>query len=124
MNPRPNALPEPIDPKGYLLEILPALWAHGAPPRPEVVVQFLVIDRGDCDLIYHFDGAGLHVLGGVADRVDLTLAIRSDDLVAFARQELDVDRALRTRRLKVHGDLSLLPWMAERIAAGAPGVRP
>jgi ubiquinone biosynthesis protein UbiJ len=106
-----------IDPPTYLRQVLPALLAKAeAPALKDAVIQFLVVDRTDCDLVYRFSATGLEVVAGVSDEVDLTLAFVSGDLVDFAKQKLDMPRALRTKRLKIHGDTALLEWMADRLS--------
>lgn len=99
----------------YLEEVLPALLTVGLPPNREVVIQFVVADG--VDVFYRFVGGDLQVVRGVSDDVDLTLAFRrQSDVVAFAEAKLDLPGALRSERLKIHGDEELLPWLAERLS--------
>jgi hypothetical protein len=103
-----------LDCQTYLEELLPTLLSAGEPPARGVVVQFVVADGSD--VFYSIGPDGVEVGHGVSDRVDLTFAFkRSRDVVDFARAELDVPKALRTRRLKIHGDEELLPWLAARM---------
>jgi ubiquinone biosynthesis protein UbiJ len=106
-----------LDVRRYLETELPALLALAGDIDRRAVVQWIVVDREDCDLAYRFGEDGLEVSNDLADDVDLTLAFVSADLIAFAQQKLDVARALRSRRLKITGDESLLAWMAERLTA-------
>lgn len=112
-----------FDPRAYLLERLPGLLGLASTPRLNhpAVIQWIVADRSDCDLAYRVSNEGIQVVEELADEVDLTLAFFSADLRAFSEQTLDVARALRTRRLKINGDETLLAWMAERLAIVASG---
>jgi hypothetical protein len=104
-----------LDCETYLEALLPTLLRAGQPPGRDVVVQFVVADGSN--VFYRIGPEGVEVGRGVSDRVDLTLAFRqSRDVVDFARAELDVVVALRTQRLKIHGDEELLPWLAERLS--------
>ena len=107
--------PVALDCETYLQELLPALLRVGPVPARDVVVQFVVADG--TDVFYRIDARGVEVGRGVSDRVDLTVAFRRrQDVVDFARAALNVTTALRTERLKIHGDEELLPWLAERLA--------
>ncbi len=108
-----------FDCRDYLETVLPALLQQSDAPRlgKEVVVQFVVSDRADCDRYYAISDERLQVGAGISDRVDLTLGICAEDLLALGSNSLDVARALRTDRLKVMGDDSLLLWLADRLAA-------
>lgn len=104
-----------LDCETYLEEMLPALLRVGPAPSREVVVQLVVGDGSD--VFYRIGPEGVEVGHGVSDRVDVTLAFRKrSDVVDFARAELDIESALRTERLKIHGDEELLPWLAERLS--------
>jgi predicted lipid carrier protein YhbT len=109
----------------YLETELPRLLASSPVPRlaKPAVIQFVIVDRPDCDFAYTIAGDGVAVSREIADEVDLTISFVAADLLAFKSRKLDVERALRTRRMKVLGDVSLLAFMAERLAnvALAPG---
>lgn len=110
----PITPPVPPDAATYLEEVLPALLSVGLPPSRSVVIQFVVADG--VDVFYRFEAGQLRVLRGISDDVDLTLAFRrQSDVVRFANAQLDVTSALRSERLKIHGDEELLPWLAERL---------
>jgi hypothetical protein len=112
---RPIETEVALDCETYLEELLPALLRAGPPPARDVVVQWVVGDA--TDVFYRIGSEGVEVEHGVSDRVDLTLAFqRSQDVVDFARAELNVASALQTERLKIHGDEELLPWLAERLS--------
>lgn len=112
-----------FDPRVYLLERLPALLALATTPRLNhpAVIQWIVADVDGCDIAYRVSNEGIEAVAELADEVDLTIAFFSVDLQAFSEQKLDVARALRTRRLKINGDETLLAWMAERLAIVASG---
>lgn len=100
----------------YLRSALPALIAsREAPgPLPRATVQLVV--RGGVKVHYRLDPeAGLTVHDGVSDTQDLTLVFIDEDLEAFSEGRLDLDAALRSQRLKVHGDTNLLAWLAEHL---------
>jgi ubiquinone biosynthesis protein UbiJ len=100
----------------YLEHELPALLANAKTGLARnVVIQWIVVDREDCDLAYRISEKGIEIGYELADDVDLTIAFVSDDLCAFSERKLDVARALRTRRLKIDGDETLLSWMAARL---------
>src|SRR4051812_31291358 len=81
------------------------------------VVQFIVPDNRKCRYFYSFEGDARLVVGkGVSDRVDLTLSFVSEDLEKFVDSTLDFDHALRTQRVKVMGDASLLLGIAAALA--------
>lgn len=90
------------------------------------VVQFIVPDNKACRYFYAFetdaaaasgsDAARLVVGKGVSDKVDLTLSFVSEDLEKFVESTLDFDHALRTKRVKVMGDASLLLGLAAALA--------
>ena len=105
-----------MDVKNYLEKELPALLSRAVTPvlGRAAVIQWIVSDREDCDVVYRITAQGIAVASELADDVDLTLAFLSADLTAFSERKLDVARALRTRRLKIDGDETLLAWMAER----------
>lgn len=100
--------------RNYLERELPALLGRSRCDK-RAVIQWVVIDRQDCDFAYHFGDDGVVVSQEIAGESDLTLAFVSADLRAFSERTLDVARALRTRRLKITGDETLLAWMAERL---------
>lgn len=102
----------------YLGTVLPALVQRSPNPRlnKDVVIQFVVSDREGCDRFYSISGNSLRIGEGVSDRVDLTLGLAADDLQAFSRAELDVERALASRRLKVLGDETLVTWLSSRLS--------
>ncbi len=106
-----------FDCREYLGTVLPALLQRSHTPRlgKEVVIQFVVTDREDCNRFYAITDQGLRVGEGVSDKVDLTLGFAADDLAAFSRSELDVERALAASRLKVMGDTTLLGWLSSRL---------
>lgn len=106
-----------LDVRAYLGEELPELLAVAGGIDRAAVVQWVIVDREDCDFAYRFADGVLEVSQDPADDVDLTIAFVSADLAAFSAGTLDVARALRTRRLKITGDESLLAWLAERLAA-------
>src|SRR5262245_51077677 len=99
-----------LDVRKYLERDLPALLSRAGGLGRRAVIQWVVVDRDDCDVAYRFGERGLEVSFEPADDVDLTLAFVSADLCAFSERKLDVTRALRTRRLKISGDESLLAW--------------
>lgn len=81
------------------------------------VVQFIVPDNKACRYYYTFETPSRLVVGkGVSDRVDLTLSLVSEDLEKFLESTLDFDHALRTQRVKVMGDASLLLGLAAALA--------
>lgn len=102
--------------------LLPALLRrnHGALADLStrgVVVQFIVPDNKACRYFYSFEGDAKLVVGkGVSDKVDLTLSMVSEDLEKFFDSTLDFDHALRTQRVKVMGDASLLLNIAAALA--------
>ncbi|MCA9554791.1 MAG: SCP2 sterol-binding domain-containing protein [Myxococcales bacterium] len=103
----------------YLGTVLPALIQsrEGPGPLPDAVVQFTVTDGEPVSLAYRLSPTeGLEVLTGVSDRQDLTLIFLTEDLERFAQGTLDVQAALRSRRLKVHGDPALLAWVADHLS--------
>jgi predicted lipid carrier protein YhbT len=111
-----------LDPSSYLREVLPALLRSAQRPAlPKAVIQFVIVDRPDCDLAYRCSPAGLEVMDGIVDDVDLTLSFVTADLLAFAKKKLDVPRALRSQRLKVYGRTELLEWMTARLVDAATG---
>lgn len=92
----------------YLLEELPAALT----PVEGRVVQFTMID-GDLSVYYDFEGGSVKVHSGVADRVDLTVALTEEALSALANDTLDVGRALNRRHLQLYGDTTLLARMTQ-----------
>lgn len=87
------------------------------------VVQFIVPDNKACRYFYTFETvmeakapARLVVGKGVSDEVDLTLSLVTEDLEKFLQSTLDFDHALRTQRVKVMGDASLLLGLAAALA--------
>lgn len=108
-----------FDAATYLGRVLPAvIRSREAPgPLPRATIQFLVRDGGGAEVSYHLDpDAGLEVRTGVSDTQDLTLVFVEADLEAFARGALDLEAALTSQRLKVHGDRALLGWLADHLA--------
>lgn len=108
-----------FDAANYLGTVLPAVIAsREAPgPLPSATIQFLVRDGAQAELSYRLDPeTGLTVATGVSDRQDLTLVIVEADLEALSKGTLDVDAALKSRRLVVHGDPNLLAWLAGHLA--------
>jgi hypothetical protein len=107
----------------YLKNVLPSLiGSAGNGSKAEgAVIQFVVVDRDDCDLAYRISRDGIAVTEGVADDCNLTLAFVADDVAAFSRGELDVRRALRRSRLRVLGDAGLLEWMSKRLVDARSG---
>ena len=93
-----------------LLRRNPGAVAAGA------VVQFIVPDQKTCRYFYTFERDDVVVGKGVSDKVDLTLSLVSEDLERFLDSTLDVDHALRTQRMKVMGDASLLLGLAAALA--------
>jgi hypothetical protein len=113
-----------FDPRRYLETELPRLLAAASTPAlpAKICIQWVVADRSDCDLVYRIAPSGeVSVSAEIADDSDLTLSFVSKDLDAFSRHELDVARALVSKRLTVTGDHELLAWMAERLAIVASG---
>ena len=111
-----SSLPEgvPSSPRQYLREVLPSLI------NPKLfgergVVQFLVIDDQQADHFLTITPKGVHPQPGRATQPELTLAFLGDDLLAFARGELDVDRALGDRRLRIYGNEELLLRLASAL---------
>lgn len=104
-----------VDCEEWLAKVLPALLAKGG-ASPQRVIQLVVMDREDCTFTYTVDGPKVEVERGIADRFDLGIAMPAADMEAFAVNRLDVTRALRTGRLKVTGDESLLLWLADRLS--------
>lgn len=108
-----------FDCREYLGTVLPALLQRSHTPQlgKEVVIQFVVTDRENCNRFYVISDQGLRVGDGVSDKVDLTLGFAEGDLSAFSRAELDIERALAASRLKVMGDTTLVSWLASRLEA-------
>lgn len=106
-----------LDPQNYLSEIFPALLRSSSlpPPRDEAVIQFVVRDEDECDWFYRVTPSGVETVRGISDQVDLTLAFYSRDLTAFGAGKLDVNRAVRSGRLSVHGDDAVLRWLSARL---------
>lgn len=104
-----------IDCPKFLGTDLPSLLSRNTAGAPDAVIQVIVVDRQDCDLAYFISPEGVAVRPGISDRCDLTLAFVGEDVAALAEGRLDVKRALRTRRLKVIGDESLLVWMSKQL---------
>jgi hypothetical protein len=101
----------------WLSRILPALLADApGAAAPRRVIQLVVMDREECAFTYVLEGSEVHVERGIADAFDLGIALPGADLEAFAKNRLDVRRALHAGRLKVTGDESLLLWLADRLA--------
>jgi hypothetical protein len=107
-----------FSPTEYLGTVLPALLESrdGPGPLPDAVVQFMVVDGEAVSLAYRLGPEGLVVETGVSDRQDLTLVFLTEDLERFSRGTLDVQAALRSRRMKVHGDPALLAWLADHLS--------
>jgi ubiquinone biosynthesis protein UbiJ len=102
----------------YLESVLPALL-RACPDRAarEAIVQILVTDLDGCEVVFRIAGASVDVRRGIADRVDLTIAILSRDLADLSEGALDVERAVRSSRLRVYGDEEVLAWLSRRLAA-------
>jgi hypothetical protein len=107
----------------YLSSELPALLGAATTPAvpKSAIIQWVVVDRADCDFVYRISEEGVAVSSEIADDADLTVSFVSADLRDFSEHKLDVARALRTKRLKITGDENLLAWMAERLAVVASG---
>jgi hypothetical protein len=103
----------------YLETVLPGLLQRSVEPElsREATVQFVVRDRPECLFFYELGPRTVVARRGISDQVDLTVSIYSSDLYDLSRNALDAGRALRTSRLKVLGDSSLLAWMSTRLSA-------
>lgn len=100
----------------YLIETLPAQLRMGnIPPPSEAVLQFLVTDARGSEVWYRLRNDSVEVNTGVHDRPDLTLVIPTRDLEALSVDTLDVEEALGSGRLKIHGNKALLGWVADRL---------
>jgi hypothetical protein len=115
-------VPPPPTCEETLETVLPALLRRNPGALADLatrgaVVQFIVPDKKTCRFFYSFEGDARLVVGkGVSDRVDLTLSMVSEDLEKFLDSTLDFDHALRTQRVKVMGDASLLLGIAAALA--------
>src|SRR5687768_1629441 len=99
-----------------LSTVLPSLLRRSPGAVAEgVVLQLVVPDHEDCRYFYTFAKDDVLVTKGVSDKVDLTLSLVSEDLARFLDASLDIEHALRTRRMKVMGDESLLLALAAAV---------
>ncbi len=106
-----------LDVEDYLAKVLPALLSDGARTSSgQRVIQMVVVDREECAYTYVIHGSDVRVERGVAELFDLGIALPEADLEAFSQNKLDVARALRSGRLKISGDETLLLWLADRLA--------
>ncbi len=101
--------------------LLPALLRRSPGAVGEgAVLQIVVPDVAGCRYHYTFAGGDVAVQKGVSDRVDLTLSLVSADLARLFEGALDVEHAVRTRRMKVMGDESLLLALSDAVAGRQP----
>jgi predicted lipid carrier protein YhbT len=103
----------------YLALVLPNLLRTQVPALAgrQPVLQILVTDQKDVEYVYAFGRDGVEVNRGHSSQAELTLAFYADELLDFANGRLDLDRALRERRLQVFGDLELLNVLASALQA-------
>jgi hypothetical protein len=101
-----------------LKTVLPALLRRdpGA-VTAGTVVQFIVPDVAKCRYFYTWQRDDVVVSQGVSDKVDLTLSVISEDLPRFLDSSLDMEHAVKLRRVKVMGDVELLLPIASALQA-------
>ena len=92
--------------------VLPALLRRDPRALAEGTVVQLIVPDDKARYFYPFTRDDVVVQRGLADKVDLTLSMVSEDLQRFLEATLDFDHAIRTKRVKVMGDASLLLGLA------------
>lgn len=105
-----------------LKTILPALLRRNpGAVAAGTVVQLIVPDVSKCRYFYTWQRDDVVVQQGVSDKVDLTLSVVSEDLGRFLDSSLDMEHAVKLRRVKVMGDVELLLPIASALAGTAGG---
>jgi hypothetical protein len=99
--------------------VLPALLRKKPHSLDDGTVLQLIVPDAGARCFYRWSDGEVLVRRGVADKVDLTLSLPADDLESFLDATLDFEHGLRTRRLRLFGDASLLLPIAESMGAGA-----